>query len=80
MWAVPTRSKAEDADVIRGIWTSSVDPMIDKESREAGVFTNAKMVINACIPWERIDSFPPVNRFGQPYRSEILAKWSDLFC
>ncbi|MFH0914721.1 MAG: UbiD family decarboxylase [Chloroflexota bacterium] len=78
MWAVATRSRAEDVDIVRGLWTSTADPMIDKADRQASNFINSKLIINACRPWERRDDFPPVNRVSPAYRGQILEKWSEL--
>lgn len=78
MWAVATRSRAEELDIIRGLWMSTADPMIAKADRQLNNFVNAKIIINACRPWERLDDFPPVNRVSDQYREQILKKWSEL--
>ena len=79
MWAVATRCKAEDIDVIRGLWTQPVDPMMDPADRNRNLIVNSRLIINACRPWERIKEFPPVNKFSPDYRDQILKQWSKIF-
>ena len=79
MWAVATRSKAEDVDVIRGLWTQSTDPMMDPADRNRNLIVNSRLIINACRPWETLEEFPKVNRFSAEYREKTLKKWSEIF-
>ncbi|MFC1869736.1 UbiD family decarboxylase [Chloroflexota bacterium] len=78
LWAVAFRSRAEDVDVIRSLWTSPADPMMDEEARFNNNLTSSRLVINACRPWDRIKDFPPVNKFSPEYREKMLKKWPEL--
>ncbi|MFC1869994.1 UbiD family decarboxylase [Chloroflexota bacterium] len=77
-WAVAFRSRAEEVDVIRGLWTSPADPMMDPQERFKNNLLSSRLVINACRPWDRIKDFPPVNKFSQEYRNKMLKKWPEL--
>ena len=76
MWAVASRSQAEDVDIIRALWTTPADPMLDNAERSQNLTTSSRLIINACRPWARIKDFPLVNRFSQEYRDKMLKKWS----
>lgn len=79
LWAVAHRCRAEDVDIIRGLWTSPADPMMDKADRDKNNLISSRIIINACRPWDRIKEFPPVNKFSPEYRGKILKTWSKLF-
>jgi UbiD family decarboxylase len=56
-WALATRSDPERSiDIIRRCWSTPLDPMVP--SGEPPL--NSRAVIEACRPYERISSFPPV--------------------
>ena len=78
LWAVAFRTRAEDVDVIRGLWTSPADPMMNEADRNKNNLTSGRLIINACRPWDRIKDFPPVNTFSREYRAKMLKKWSKL--
>jgi hypothetical protein len=37
------------------------------------------MVIDACRPWERLDTFPPVVTPSTELKKKVIKKWKDLF-
>ncbi len=56
LWALAYRSDpGEGIDIIRGSRSNSLDPELPRTSR---AFVNNVAVIDACKPFERIDSFP----------------------
>ena len=61
--------------MIRGCWSSHLDPMCydgDTDRR------NARLVIDACKPFERRDTFPIVARSSKELDARIKAKWSHV--
>jgi len=79
MWAVATRCKAEEVDIVRGLWTAPTDPRMDPEDRNKNLIVSSRIIINACRPWDMLKDFPPVNKFSDDYREKTLEKWTDIF-
>jgi UbiD family decarboxylase len=75
MWAVCTRTEpARDIEIMRDTWGSRVDPL-----REQGaVAFNTRAVIDACRPWERLDSFPVVAEASPELIDRVRNKWPDV--
>jgi len=62
MWATTTRSDpASGIDVIRGAWSTPLDPSIEPARKEAGDTTNSRAIIDACRPYHWKDAYPEVN-------------------
>jgi UbiD family decarboxylase len=74
IWAMCTRcDPREDVDIVRGCWSTHLDPMCydgDTDRR------NARVVIDACKPFARRDSFPVVARSSRELDARIKAKWA----
>ncbi len=77
VWAISTRTDPrEDLEVIRRCWSSPLDPM----SYPSPLHNfNSRMIIDACRPWERRESFPPVAKAAPHLRAETVRKWPELF-
>jgi 4-hydroxy-3-polyprenylbenzoate decarboxylase len=74
-----TRSDpATSIEIIRGAWSTPLDPRIEPERRAVGDYTNSRAVIDACRPYERKDTFPKVAQSDPQYLREVQAKWRDL--
>jgi 4-hydroxy-3-polyprenylbenzoate decarboxylase len=73
IWAMSTRVDTRDGiDIIEGGWSSALDPMCydaDTDRR------NGRIIINACKPFRRKDSFPIVARASKAMDEKIIAKW-----
>jgi UbiD family decarboxylase len=73
IWAMCTRvDTREDIDIIEGGWSSALDPMCydgDGDRR------NGRVIINACKPFSRKDTFPAVARSSRALDARIIAKW-----
>jgi 4-hydroxy-3-polyprenylbenzoate decarboxylase len=79
VWAIATRCDPEKGiDIIRGCWDSPVDPLLDPKKVEEGDITNTRAIINACRPYHRMSSFPPVSAFDQEYIDKVLQKFPQL--
>jgi UbiD family decarboxylase len=77
IWAMSTRCNVRDGiDFIKDVWTTPVDPAIPPEQRKAKQYTSDRILINACRPYSRIDSYPKVNKVKDSYRAELKNKWN----
>ncbi|MFQ5856505.1 MAG: UbiD family decarboxylase [Anaerolineae bacterium] len=74
LWAVLTRSDpAQDIEIIRRAWSSQIDPVVPYGETPV----NSRAIIDACIPWERRDSFPEI--IVEPnYARETREKWGHI--
>ena len=76
IWAMSTRcDPREDVDIVDGGWSSALDPMCydgDTDRR------NSRVVINACKPFRRRDTFPIVVRASQEVEDHVRGKFSDV--
>ena len=80
MWALLTRSDpATSIDIIRGAWSTPLDPRIEPERRAVGDFTNSRAVIDACRPWHWRDKFPEVNMPTPEEKALAVQKFGHLF-
>jgi 4-hydroxy-3-polyprenylbenzoate decarboxylase len=76
MWAVCTRCEpAEDIEVMRKSWGSRVDPLLANPA----VPYNSRALIDACRPFEKIDTFPRVAQSSPELVRATVAKWKDVF-
>jgi 3-polyprenyl-4-hydroxybenzoate decarboxylase len=76
MWAVTTRSEpSEQVDIIRGGWSSSLDPRLTAEDREQGLTQNSKMIIDACKPFAWRDKYPKTTALSIAESRTIEDKW-----
>jgi UbiD family decarboxylase len=76
MWAITTRCEpAEQIDIVRGAWSSALDPRIPEEDKNRGVTSHSKAVIDACRPFAWMDKFPPTSALSQDEARAIADKW-----
>ncbi len=75
IWAMCTRVDArEDLETIRGGWSSALDPMCyDTETDRR----NTRVIIDACIPYKRLATFPKVARASRELDDKVRAKFGD---
>lgn len=79
MWAVTTRAEpSEDVDIVRNAWSSSLDPRLSMEDRNAGRTSNSKMIIDACIPFELLGSYPPTSALSVEEAQAVRRRWPDI--
>ena len=75
IWAICTRSDpAIDIEVLRRTWGSKLDPMLSSGETPH----NSRAVIDACIPWERRDSFPKVSSSDPGYLAQVSQAWAHV--
>jgi 4-hydroxy-3-polyprenylbenzoate decarboxylase len=76
MWAVATRWDPRTAtDIIDGVWTGYIDPMMLPERRAAENMTNSRIIIYAVRPYHWKDQFPKPSSVEKSYSDAIEAKW-----
>ena len=76
MWAVCTRCEpSEDIEIMRKTWGSKVDPLLENPA----VPYNSRALIDACRPFEKLESFPLVAQSSPERVRETVTKWKDLF-
>ena len=72
IWAMCTRfDPREGLETLRGCWSSALDPMAYAPDDPR----NARVVIDACRPWARRDTFPIEARPSQELDARIRAKF-----
>jgi 4-hydroxy-3-polyprenylbenzoate decarboxylase len=64
----------EGLEVLRGCWSTALDPMAYGHDDPR----NARIVIDACRPWNRRDTFPTVARSSKELDDRIRAKWAHV--
>ena len=75
VWAMCTRfDPREGMEVLRGCWSTHLDPM----SYGRDDPRNARVVVDACRPFNRRDSFPVVARSSAELDARVRAKWRDV--
>ena len=75
VWAMCTRcDPREGIETLRGCWSTVLDPMAYGSNDPR----NARVVIDACKPWSRRDTFPIVARSSKELDDKIRAKWAHV--
>jgi UbiD family decarboxylase len=72
LWAMSTRcDPSEDIDFIRRAWSGPLDPILEKSSG-----TNSRGLIDACRPFEHIQSFPKVAEASEELKAAVRQKFA----
>lgn len=75
IWAMGTRSDPkEDIQILTKTWSSRLDPMVTGKA-----LYNSRAVIDACIPYERLESFPKVAQTSPELARAVRARFPDVF-
>ncbi len=74
IWAMCTRCDPRiQVDIIHGGWSSALDPMCyDNVSDKR----NSRVIIDACIPFNRKKTFPAAARASKALDARMWAKWA----
>jgi 4-hydroxy-3-polyprenylbenzoate decarboxylase len=77
IWAMCSRvDPREDVEILKRMWSTPLDPTAyPPESPNM----NSRMVIDACRPWERRATFPPVARATPELRARTVERFPELF-
>ena len=74
LWAMSTRcDPVKDLVVLDRCWSSNLDPLVIPGNPTF----NSRVIIDACRPWEDLDTFPKVTERTPEYKEEIIKKWGD---
>jgi len=80
LWAIATRCDPETSlDVCRRIWSYKIDPRLPKQKKEAGDYTGAVAIIDACRPYHWIDEFPRTTKISEELLKATEEKWGKFF-
>ena len=75
IWAMGTRTDPKtDFTVLDRNWSSRLDAMVTDEK-----LYNSRVVIDACIPYERLETFPRVAQTSPELAAEVRARFPDVF-
>ena len=75
IWAMGTRSDPKtDFTILDRNWSSRLDTMVTDEK-----LYNSRVVIDACIPYERLETFPRVAQTSPELAAEVRARFPDVF-
>ena len=73
IWAMCTRLDV-DAGIatIIGAWSTPLDPMSYPVDRPS---LNSRLVVDACKPWSRRETFPRTVEPAEDFKQEVIARW-----
>jgi 4-hydroxy-3-polyprenylbenzoate decarboxylase len=78
LWAMSTRVDPErDIQTMDRCWTSKIDPTTIGQDPESDAWFNSRAVVDATIPYEHREEFPPVAASSDELREEIFEKWGE---
>jgi len=63
----------DQVDIIHGGWSSALDPMCYNPENDK---RNSRVVINACVPFNRQKTFPAIARASKELDARMRAKWA----
>ena len=76
LWAMATRcDPATSIEIMRGCWSSPLDPRIPPEQRSQGDFTNSRAIIDACRPYRWMKEFSKDHALTPDERARVAEKW-----
>jgi hypothetical protein len=67
----------DDVDVMKRCWSTPLDPMA--YAGEGPRYFNNRMIIDACRPYDRLETFPAVARCTMAEAADLRARWPELF-
>ena len=72
LWAMSTRADpATDIEVMHRAWSGPLDPLVKDNM-------NSRGLIDACRPFERLDSFPPISQASPELKARVAEKFKHL--
>ena len=75
IWSMCTRCDPKDGvEVLNGCWSTHLDPMSYSHEDPR----NSRVVVDACIPYRRKDTFPIVARNSKELDERIFEKFGDV--
>lgn len=78
LWALATRcDPARSIDIVRGCWSTYLDPRMDPQRKNMGDTTRGRVIIDACKPYHWKGQYPPVVTVSPDKRASVYQKWKD---
>ena len=78
VWAIVTRADPQRGyTILDQCWGSPIDPL--KKLYPPGTLYSGRVIIDACRPFEHLDTFPKVAATSPEILSEVWATWRHLF-
>lgn len=79
LFSVGNRADPEAFDLIRGNWTSKLDPLVaNPEKKRTKDMTIPTFIILACKPYNWIEDFPPPVAVPPELKEKVKSKWAKL--
>ncbi|MFC2013942.1 UbiD family decarboxylase [Chloroflexota bacterium] len=79
-WAICTRCNPENQiDLTKGFLTSPLDPCVPPDKRAKGDFTQTKVIIDACKPYQWFKEFSLECKVSDEMKKRTMEKWNHLF-
>ncbi len=78
LWAVGLRSEPEEWEIIKGMWSSPLEPSISPSKRAAGDITHSTAMILACKPYGWIKDYPPAIIEDRELERKVRDKWGAI--
>jgi UbiD family decarboxylase len=79
LWGVLFRSDpATSIEIIRGAWSTPLDPSIPPDRKKAGDYTNSRAIIDACRPFHWREQYPKVNMPSRAAIQKVREKFGHL--
>ena len=76
LFAVTTRCDfARDAQVVKGLPTSELDPVVESSSRERRELTSSCIIIDAM---RKGKDFPLTSKMSEELKGAVMAKWGQI--
>jgi 4-hydroxy-3-polyprenylbenzoate decarboxylase len=76
VWSICTRcDPRDDVQILNGCWSTTLDPMSYPPDRQN---MNSRMIIDACKPWNRMQTWPATVRNSADLEGAVRAKFGDL--
>lgn len=76
IWSICTRcDPKEQVDILKGCWSTHLDPMSYPEDKRN---MNSRMVIDACIPWNRKKDWPAVVKNSTGLEKHLQERFADI--
>lgn len=76
IWAISTRSRPSESDIIKKARSAPSDPTIPAHSP---TFVTSRQIIYATKQYERLKDYPPVSIASQELREKVFYKWKEVF-
>lgn len=76
LWSMSTRcDPAHDIEFMERTWTSKIDPATVGD--DSAGWDNTRAIVDATIPYEKMEEFPLVAATSEELRDEIVAEWGE---